>query len=193
MDWPDHLPPPVHQRRLRIVTRRLDGTALYVTGHLLDERLLSNCGWWEHLRPAGPIHDFELNFLLDGRPPEIVKARAFMHTFPDNLCPGLLKTAENLVGLKISSGFSRAVRNLLGGVRGCAHLTHLATVMGPAIIQGLLNADALTPWPAPDILEDDPGLAGIVGTCKLWAPEGPLTRQLRQDLSRRSPNRPERP
>ncbi len=184
IEWPAALPPPVHQRTLKIITRPLDEDTLYVTGRLLDERLLANCSWWAHLRPKGPIHDFEVNLLLKGQPPEIVKARAFMHTFPHAPCAGLYKTAEDLVGLKVTTGFLREVQKKMGGIRGCAHITHLVTVMAPAIIQGQMNAKALIPQPVPESLESQPELSLIIGTCKVWAEDSPTTAKLRDEIKR---------
>ena len=40
-----------------------------------------------------------------------------------------------LVGVSITRGFTRRVRELFGGPRGCAHVTALLQAMAPAVVQ----------------------------------------------------------
>jgi len=60
--------------------------------------------------------------------------------------PECLKTCESLQpikGMQIASGFTARVKDLVGGVKGCAHLVALLTAMAPAAVRGAWSAISL--------------------------------------------------
>jgi hypothetical protein len=88
------------------------------------------------VRPAGSaIHRMRLSVTLDTSF-TIVGARASSldHPYPGH-CGVIEPAYERLVGLNLMRGFRRAVRERLGGVAGCTHLTELADVLPTAAVQ----------------------------------------------------------
>jgi hypothetical protein len=87
-------------------------------------------------RPAGtPIHDMLLRLVIDARM-QILEAGAQTDWVPyPGQCDQHADLYGRLVGLNLLNGFRRALKERLGGVQGCTHLTELAQVLPTAVIQ----------------------------------------------------------
>ena len=140
MTKPKGLAPTVERELLHTRTielrgfRRADG--LYdIEGHLVDTKPF-DFKLAAGLRPAGePIHDMWLRITVD-RELVIVDAAASTDAMPyvgdcDQITPAYMK----LVGLAIRPGYTQRVKELLGGVRGCTHITELAGALATAAFQ----------------------------------------------------------
>lgn len=111
----------------------VDATLSDVRTH--DVQLLTN------LRPAGePIHDLLLRLVVD-RKLDILEAGARSTATPHpGQCEAVGDTYDRLVGLNLLQGFRAALRQRVGGVLGCTHLTELAQVLPTAVIQALAGS-----------------------------------------------------
>jgi hypothetical protein len=90
------------------------------------------------VRPAGePIHDMLLRVVVD-RTLTIVDAGAQSLAVPyPGHCDQHGDTYQRLVGLNLMRGFRQALREQVGGVLGCTHITELAQVLPTAIVQAM--------------------------------------------------------
>jgi hypothetical protein len=88
------------------------------------------------LRPAGePVHGMWLRITVD-RTLTIVDAAAAMDAMPYvDYCGAIVPAYRKLVGLAIRPGYHQRVKELLGGVRGCTHITELAGSLATAAFQ----------------------------------------------------------
>lgn len=78
--------------------------------------------------PAGEgIHRMTLHLTVDD---ELVIRDAWTRTeqSPYRVCGGVNAAYEGLIGLRIGPGFTRRVKEMFAGVKGCTHLTEL---LGP--------------------------------------------------------------
>jgi hypothetical protein len=89
------------------------------------------------LRPAGaPVHEMRLRVTIDTHL-TIVDADAESPRVPyPGYCDTIGPDYRKLIGLNLTQDFRRHVRERLGSVRGCTHMTELATVLPTAAIQG---------------------------------------------------------
>lgn len=87
-------------------------------------------------RPAGePIHDMLLRIVVD-REFNVVAAGSDSMSSPyPGHCDDHDDAYARLVGLNLMRGFRRALRERVGGVQGCTHLTELAQVLPTAVVQ----------------------------------------------------------
>lgn len=87
-------------------------------------------------RPAGePIHDMLLRLVVD-RTLTIVDSGAESAAVPyPGECDDHGDAYGRLVGLNLLQGFRQALRERVGGVLGCTHLTELAQVLPTAVVQ----------------------------------------------------------
>ena len=165
---------PVHERTLELKSYPLENDKLIVEGRLLDQRKVRIHHWSGKVRDPGVVHLMTLRILVGGWPLTIEDAEAEIHDAPYELCPQTEETVRKVIGMPIASGFSEAVKNRLGGVEGCNHLTHMLVVMGPAALHGFWTQASRKPRPAPKSLDDVPALDMVINTCRLWAEDGPL-------------------
>ncbi len=88
------------------------------------------------LRRAGdPIHDMLLRLVVDEQL-NIVEAGSETRWMPyPGQCDDHGDAYAALVGLNLLKGFRQAVKERLGGVAGCTHLTELTQVLPTAVIQ----------------------------------------------------------
>src|SRR5882672_3614286 len=98
-------------------------------------------------RAAGdPIHEMRLQVTVD-RDLTVQDASAATTWVPyPGYCNQIEPAYKRLIGLNLARDFRRNVRERLGGVRGCTHLSELAGVLPTAAIQGF----------AGEVKHDDP-------------------------------------
>lgn len=92
------------------------------------------------IREAGvPIHDMMLRIVVDEQF-NILEAGSGVEWMPypgqcDQAVQGGIDDYARLVGLNLMQGFRQAVRQRLGGVLGCTHLTEITQVLPTAVVQ----------------------------------------------------------
>jgi hypothetical protein len=155
--------PIVHRRTIEIVARD-GGDDLDITCHLRDERP------WTEFESRRYVHDMELRVGVRQSDLMITSATATMHQYPHAECTSIETAFADLVGLQVGRGFTRAVQQRFGGPRGCAHLTHLSTLLGPAVIQAVTSARTRRD---PVFASDGDQMAFLRDTCHLWTDDGP--------------------
>jgi hypothetical protein len=126
----------VHTRSIRVdAYARDDGLwdieAVLVDTKSRDLQLVSG------LRAAGePVHEMRLQVTID-TDLNVRDASASTSWVPyPGYCNQIEPEYKRLVGLNLARDFRRQVRERLGGVQGCTHLTELAGVLPTAAIQG---------------------------------------------------------
>ncbi len=131
----------------RIAGRNLDieiflGDDGYLTarGRLTDMRDVSFRAFKGGISAPGCFHDLKAELRLSLPDLVIAGVSVSFDTVPEAGCASVAPLYEGLVGLRVASGYTKALLERVGGVRGCAHLTHLLIVMGPAIVQGAFTA-----------------------------------------------------
>ena len=101
--------------------------------------------------PAGsPIHEMLLRIVVDERF-NVVEAGAQTLAMPyPGECDTYGDAYGRLVGLNLMKGFRHGVKERLGGVLGCTHLTELTQVLPTAVVQAFAGEVIDTRGDAPD-------------------------------------------
>lgn len=124
-----------HRRRIdvQIYTR---GDGLWEVEARVDDSRPETVQLATGVRPAGaPIHDMLLRLVVDDAF-NIVEAGAQTLAMPyPGQCDVYGAAYAQLVGLNLMQGFRQAVRERLGGTRGCTHINELALVLPTAVVQ----------------------------------------------------------
>ena len=112
-----------------------------VDAHLLDKRERAT-ELHGVVMPAGAVvHDLLLRLVVDAQF-NVIEAGAQSQTVPyPGACDAFAEVYERLVGLNLMRGFRAGVRERLGGVLGCTHLSELTQVLPTAVVQAFA-ADA---------------------------------------------------
>ncbi len=124
-----------HQRSIdvRIYSR---GTGLWEVDATVRDVRAQDTTTVTGMLPAGqPIHDMLLRLVVDEQFNVIeAGARTDAQPYP-GACEDHSDTYGQLVGLNLMRGFRRAVRERVGGVKGCTHITELSQVLPTAVMQ----------------------------------------------------------
>jgi hypothetical protein len=167
----------VHTREISMRTFDLGGHYILVEGSLIDHRYQSRQN--KASEQSELVHHMVIRLKVRGPGMLIKQARATMPHHPRKECPEVLPWILNLEGLKIAPGYSLKVKKVIGGVKGCAHLTSLVIAMGESAVQGY--------WAAYGPERGTRGLPEqtirkFINTCHLWKEDGPIVKKLRENL-----------
>jgi hypothetical protein len=124
----------VHTREISIRTSDLENHYILVEGSLVDHRYRPR----QNEASEGPdlVHHMVIRLKVKGPGMLIEQAEAAMPHHPRKECPEVLPWIRNLEGLEIAPGYSMKVKKVIGGTKGCAHLTSLVIAMGESAVQG---------------------------------------------------------
>jgi hypothetical protein len=175
----------IHQRVLDMSTYALDDEKVVVEGTLRDERFRPIYELSGQKREEGVVHHMIIRLVVGGLPLRILDAEADMPHVPMPLCVTTRESVKKIIGLKIKSGFGEKVHKLIGGVEGCAHLTHLLTVMVQEALHGYWTHKMRKPEPPPGSLEEIEGLSYLLNSCSMWRKDGPIMQEIKEFLEGR--------
>jgi len=165
----------VHTREISIRTFDLGGHYILVEGSLIDHRYRARRR--EVSEESELVHHMTIQLKVKGPRMSIEQAEASMPHHPREECTEVLPWIRKLEGLEIAPGYSMKVKRIVGGVRGCAHLTSLIISMGESAVQGYWTDYAeetrKTGLPEQTIKK-------FINTCHLWKEDGPIVRELRE-------------
>src|SRR4030043_1832075 len=117
----------VHTREISMRTSDLGDHTILVEGSLIDHRYrpMKNEGSEE----SELVHHMVMRLKVKGPGMLIEQAEATMPHHPREECPEVLPWIRNLEGLRIAPGYSMKVKRVIGGTRGCAHLTSVSSTL----------------------------------------------------------------
>src|SRR4030065_419059 len=124
----------VHSREISMRTSDLGDHTILVEGSLIDHRYrpMKN----KESEESELVHHMVIQLKVKGPRMVIEQAVAKMPHHPRKECPEVLPWIRNLEGVDIAPGYTLKVKKVIGGVRGCAHLTSLVIAMGESAVQG---------------------------------------------------------
>jgi len=98
-----------------------------------------------------------------------------MPQVPTSECRGAAPAYDQLIGLCIGPGFTRRVKVMFGGTKGCVHLTDLLLPIATTAFQTIPMARAMVaPRNAHDTEAYARAAAGLVDTCHALRVSGPI-------------------
>lgn len=165
----------VHTREILMRTSDLGNQYILVEGRLIDHRYRE--GGDEIAEKAKLVHHMVIQLKVKGPEMVIEQAEATMPHSPRKECPEVLPWIRKLEGLEITPGYSRKVKKIIGGVKGCAHLTSLVIAMGESAVQGYWTAYVSETKKA-DLPEQT--IKKFINTCHLWKEDGPIVKELQE-------------
>jgi len=168
----------IHTRNIKIETYGHDDKSIIVQGELVDERLKPYYNIkGERCQPC-IIHHMIIRMLIEGEAITIKKVETEIDTIPRQECMETITSLEKIIGMNISAGFTKQIKDILGGVNGCTHLTSLVISMAPAAVQGYFSYIAEKPLArgfSSDLIQQY-----IVNSCQVWKEGGALARMLQE-------------
>jgi len=118
----------IHTRQVNCQGYRRPGGLWDIEGHLTDVKTYGFSSIHRgEIVPGEPIHDLWLRITITDHF-KVVAIEAATANGPFNICGDITPAFQQLVGLTIGAGWTRAIKERLGGAKGC---THLVELLGP--------------------------------------------------------------
>lgn len=155
---------------------------LIVHGCLKDVRNLPIVDILGKPKEPGVIHHMTATLAISPDPLRIVRAEAEMITVPTEFCAGTLDRIPHLAGLEVKTGFSRKVKEIVGGSEGCIHMCSLVTAMGTEIIHGWLTDKRSRSKKGVVDIKGIKENMFLIDSCRIWKKDGPRVRQVRDAM-----------
>ena len=175
----------IHTRDIQLATYPHTDSRVIVHGILKDRRYIPVFDVAGSVIEPGVIHHMDVKLLIKPDPLTIEHAQANMIHVPIPECSTTLDTVEKLKGLEIKSGFSKKIRDIMGGKKGCTHLCQLVIVMGQEIVHGWLTQKRKDKSSLPKDLDNFSEKNFLIDSCRLWTREGPKMKALEQAIKAR--------
>ena len=172
---------PIHNRTIVCQGYRREDGLWDIEGRLVDTKAYAFANSWRSEVKAGePLHEMLIRLTLDEHYLVVAIEAATEHS-PHGACGDILPNFQRLVGERVGRGWSKRVKELVGGAEGCAHhvemLGNLATVafqtMGPLLARE--RSIAGTSGPKGDVSKF------LINSCHIWREGGEWARQLSAD------------
>jgi hypothetical protein len=157
--------------------RRADGL-WDIEGHITDRKTYSYTSDERGEVKAGePVHDMWLRLTLNNKLTVVAVEAVTDHAPYPAICPGIAPDYQKIVGLSVGPGWTRAIKERVGGVQGCTHLTEL---LGPVAttafqtIYPLLAREAKAKAAAAGQETRGPQPYPLLNTCHSFRADGPV-------------------
>ena len=157
---------PLHRRTIELQVYARD-EYFVVIGTLHDQR-----PWATGETGPRDLHFMELSILVRRTDLVIVDASADMRAYPHAECTLIEPAFNDLIGLSVARGYTRAVQDRFGRQRGCSHLEFLARALGPVVIQAITSAASQRRQSGTGG-EPFSQMGLLLNTCHIWAEDGP--------------------
>ena len=166
----------VHTRAISYCGFERDDGLWDIEAHMTDTKTYAfKNNWRGEVKIGEPLHEMLLRVTIDDSF-TIKEVIAATDHSPFQMCPDIAPNYKVLVGIKMGAGWRKAIRQKVGGVEGCTHLTELLFPMATVAMQ--------TIWPLlrhrknkPDSSVDTSQRRPVVlDTCHAWATDSPVVK-----------------
>lgn len=178
---------PVQNRKLlhtRVVTCKgfqRDDELFDIEGHLVDTKPFEfpNKDRGGSIKAGEALHEMWIRLTIDAEL-KVKDAEASIDNSPYNYCKSISAVFKGIIGLQIAPGWNRRIKTIMGGTKGCTHLTELLGPMATTAIQTIFaeknshgkESKKLTP--------------GFINSCHSHATDSPVVKEHWPDAYKKS-------
>ena len=130
----------IHNRNIHCEGYLREDGLVEVEGHMVDTKPFDfpNKDRGGYIRTGEALHGISARITFDDTM-KIVDAEAILDHTPYNYCKMIAPVFKQLVGIRIGSGWRGKIREIMGGVKGCTHLTELLGPMATTAYQAMVT------------------------------------------------------
>lgn len=179
-------PEPREQLHTRSITyhgyKREDGL-WDIEGHLTDTKTYTIPNKWRDKIAVGePLHEMLIRVTIDDN--FLIKdVEAKTENSPFEMCPDITPNYKSLIGIVMGAGWRQSIRQKVGGVAGCTHITELLFPMATVAIQtiGPFKTNASKNKIKPQN-ESNPKRPFVLNTCHAWSTDSIVVKEHEPDF-----------
>jgi len=165
----------VHTREVRCLGYEREDGLWDIEGRITDTKSYTFDNRERGMISAGtPVHDMSVRLTVD-EDLVVQDAEASTEAGPFHICPAITDGVKKLIGMKISSGWTRNVRQAIGGIKGCTHINQL--LMGPLATTAY---QSIVPKKA-NLTKKPKKRPIVIDTCHAFMADGPIVKNFWPD------------
>ena len=179
-------PAPRKHLHTRVITAKgyaRDDGLWDIEGHMTDNKSYTfKNNWRGTVPPEVPLHEMWIRLTLDDDY-IVIDAEASSDHTPLEVCRSITPEYKKLKGLRVGPGWNRKVKELLGGTRGCTHITELLGPMATVAFQTISVEKNRRRAKNPEegrLISDTENLThkpAFIDGCHAWASDGPAVKK----------------
>ena len=167
----------IHTRSIEFAGYEREDGLFDIEAQMTDTKTYAfSNNWRGTIEPGEALHRMLLRLTID-ESFHVHDVEADTESSPFAVCPDITPQYKKLIGLKIGPGWRKEIRQRVGGVEGCTHITELLYPMATVAIQTIKPlqnhrrrvADSETPRYA--------GRPFVLNTCHAWSEHSPVVKE----------------
>ena len=148
----------IHKRNVFCCGYKRNDNLWDIEGYLIDTKTYNFKTWARgNIKAGTPVHEMSIRITIDSNL-KIYDIDLDMSANPYPSCPEVIPNFKELIGLEISKGFRKKVREIVGGIKGCTHMMELLFPMATTAFQTIYSLKNKT--------NSSPKL---INTCHSWS------------------------
>lgn len=167
----------LHTRSVEFRGYRREDELFDIEAHMTDVKSYGFANEFRGEIKAGePLHDMWLRVTLD-EDLVIRDVEAVTDAGPYAVCPAATPNYKTMIGQRMGAGWRRVVREHVGGVEGCTHLSEVLVAMGTVAFQTLYPYLAKRREGQPRA-----GRPPLLNTCHTFRSDGEVAKKIWPDF-----------
>lgn len=152
-----------------------------IEAHMTDKKTYQfKNSWRGEIKIGEPLHEMLLRVTINDSF-IIQDVIAVTDHSPFEMCPNITPAYKSLAGIKMGAGWRKAIREKVGGIEGCIHLTELLFPMATVAVQTILPLIR----ERKNQLDSSSNIFGkkpmMLNTCHAWATDSPVVKENAED------------
>ena len=167
---------PLHNRHVHCEGFLRDDGLIEIDGHMTDTKPFDfpNQDRGGAIRSGEALHGISARITFDNSM-TIVDAEAILDHTPYNYCKNIAPVFKKIIGIKIGPGWRGRIQEVMGGIKGCTHLTELLGPMATTAFQTMVSVNI------PDYVPNAENrgirqLPKFINTCYTHAEDSPVVK-----------------
>lgn len=164
----------IHTRAISIVGFEREDGFFDIEAHLTDTKTYTFGNKWRgDILPGEALHEMWVRVTVDSKF-VVQEVEACTDNSPFPMCPDITPNYAALKGATMGRGWRERVKELVGGIAGCTHITELLSPMATVAYQTIfpLNRARAQKSDAPASKKRP----GVINTCHTWAEDSPIVK-----------------
>ena len=130
-----------HTRHVTCKGYKRDDGLWDIEGHIVDTKPYSfpNKDRGGEIQAGEPLHEMWIRLTID-TDMNVIDAEGCIDASPFSYCSAVSPIIKKLIGLQIAPGWTKKTRMLMGGTKGCTHLTELLGPIATTAYQTMVSA-----------------------------------------------------
>ena len=166
----------IHTREIHFAGYEREDGLFDIEAHMTDTKTYSfGNDWRGEISPGQALHEMLVRVTVDDAF-IVTNVEASTENSPFQMCPDITPNYAALIGLRMGRGWREGIRERVGGIKGCTHITELLYQMATVAFQTISPLQKHRKK-LPDSDTSHLGKKPVVlNTCHAWAEDSPVVK-----------------